>query len=74
MSAMKNLDLILQQNSPTPEEYDENKTLISMHLDGIIGANKLPQHLKDILFQWEQDELELDVKDTVAPWDNNFNE
>lgn len=74
MSAMKNLDLILQQNSPTPEEYDENKTLISMHLDGIIEANKLPQHLKDILFQWEQDELELDVKDTVASWDTNFSE
>ena len=59
MSAMKNLDLMVQETSVTPEDYEENKTLICMHMNGEILFEQLPQHLKDLLFQWETQEIEL---------------
>ena len=69
MSAMKNLDLICQQASATPEEYDETQTLISMHLNGEIDFKELPIHIQTLLMEWENDELELNSKE-IVPWEN----
>ena len=71
MSSMKNLDLIIQEVSTTPEDYDENKSLISMNLSGELEFKDLPTKLQDAMFQWEQEELELDSIDQydIQPWE-----
>ena len=60
MSAMKNLDLMLQHISDGAEDYEENKSLISMHLDGQLAYDKLPEVLQRVVMDWEVEEMELE--------------
>jgi hypothetical protein len=74
MSAMSNLDLMVKGVSMTDEEYENNKALISRHMNGEIVTQDLPQHLKDILFEWETDELELNHNiEQPKPWEDYGN-
>lgn len=60
MSAMKNLDLMIQQTVTTPDDYEDLKTQINMHISGEIQWFELTQQAKDILHQWEIEEMELE--------------
>ena len=63
MSAMKNLDFIIQNISMGPDEYDDNRELVSAHLNGELKFNDLPSHLQNAMTQWENEEMELAPKE-----------
>lgn len=69
MSAMKNLDLMIKQSSLNDREYEINKNLINQHFNGDLRSEQLPQRLKDVLFQWEIEEMELS-QDIPEPWED----
>ena len=63
MSAMKNLDFIIQNISMGPDEYNDNKELISANLNGELSFNELPVHLQTAMLEWENEEMELAPKE-----------
>lgn len=72
MSAMKNLDFIIQNISMGPDEYDDNRAIVSSHLNGEIQFNDLPQHLQNAMIEWEHDEMELAPKENyhdIQTWE-----
>lgn len=56
---MKTLDLMIQEQSPSQGQYEFNRTLIQLHLDGELSYNLLPQHLQDMLWEWELDSIDI---------------
>ena len=52
---------MVQKISVTPVEYENNKALISMYLNGDLTSDQLPQDIKDVLFQWEVEEAEIEA-------------
>ena len=71
MSAMKNLDFIIQNISMGPDEYQENVELISSHLNGERKFDDLPTHLQNAMITWENEELELEPKNyhDIQSWE-----
>ncbi len=67
MSSMKNLDLMIQGDN-----YEQYKELINQHFNGDLRSDELPQPLKDILFQWEIEEMELEPQDNydIREWES----
>ena len=73
MSAMKNLDLIIQNISMGPDEYNDNKELISANLNGELSFNELPVHLQTAMLEWENEEMELAPKENyhdIQAWED----
>ncbi len=62
MRSMNNLDLMVQEICMTPEEYEDNKAMVSIYLNGELSLDQLPQHLKDVIFQWEAEETQLELQ------------
>lgn len=74
MSSMKNLDYIVRDISIDESEYDENKTLISMHLNGELAFKDLPFMLQNAMMQWENEEMELAPKENyhdIHSWEES---
>ncbi len=74
MSAMKNLDFIVQNISIGPDEYQENVELVSAHMNGDIKFNDLPHNLQNAMLQWENEEMELAPKENyhdIQTWEES---
>ncbi|MBF0571112.1 MAG: hypothetical protein HQL12_04505 [Candidatus Omnitrophica bacterium] len=62
MKSMNSLDLMVRQISMTPVEYEKNKAIVSMYLDGELKSNQIPQYIKNVMFQWEAETIELELQ------------
>lgn len=69
MSSMSNLDLMLQHVARNNAEYEQYKSLINQHFNGDLRSDDLPQVLKDVLFDWEIEEMELSAN-IPEPWED----
>lgn len=69
--SMNNLDLLIKENSPTQQEYEDNKELIKMHLKNEIDYQSLPQGIKDILWEWEFDVIETNRFISQSTWEDS---
>ena len=73
MSAMKNLDLMIQQRTQSPEDYIEAKEMISMNINGEIPFDQLPPRFQQLIYDWESEEMELEYNgltdDAIEEWD-----
>ena len=56
MGMYKDLDIMIQEVSMTPQVYDLNKEMIVDYLSGDI--NSLPQSLQDVIYAWEKEQSE----------------
>ena len=56
MGMYKDLDIMIQEVSITPESYDSNKEMISNYLNG--DNKSLPQSLQNVVHAWEQEQYE----------------
>ena len=63
MSAYKDLDIMVQEVSLTPEVYESNKEMVSDYLSGELKL--LPQCLEDVIHAWEQEKYENYGTETV---------
>ena len=72
MSAMKNLDFIVQNISMTAIEYEDNKELINAHMYGKIPFSELPEKIQSAIVEWESDELELGAENyhDIESWED----
>ena len=58
MGAYNELDIMVQDVSMTPKEYDSNKELVSDYLSGDSDIKSLPQRLQDVIHEWEREQNE----------------
>ena len=56
MGMYKDLDIMIQEVSMTPEGYDSNKEMISDYLNG--DKKLLTQSLQNVIHAWEQEQYE----------------
>jgi len=63
MGVYKDLDIMIQDVSMTPEVYDSNKEMVSGYLSGDIKS--IPQYLQNVIRLWEQENYEDYGTDTV---------
>lgn len=63
MGMYKDLDIMIQEVSITPESYDSNKEIISNYLNG--DNKSLPQSLQNVVHAWEQELYENDGAGTI---------
>lgn len=69
MSSMSNLDLMIKEASANEQQYEEFKALVDKHFVGSIHAYDLPEVLKQVLFNWELGEMELESWG-CEPWED----
>ena len=58
MGAFKDLDIMIQEISLTPQEYDSNKEMISEYISGDVDIKSLPQRLQNVIHEWEREQYE----------------
>ena len=68
MGSMKNLDAIVKSKCISDEEYERNKRLIDMHFNGDVALEDLPQSMRDAIWEWEIDEIELSKHYSIESW------
>lgn len=54
----KELDQKIRTVSMSEEEYEENKHITALHLNGELGLRELPEVLQQAIFDWEIEENE----------------
>lgn len=58
MGIYKELDILIQEISLTPEEYESNKEIISDYLSGDVDIKSMPQRLQNLVHEWEREQCE----------------
>jgi len=58
MGAYNELDIMVQDVSMTPDEYESNKEIITDYLSGDTDIRDLPLRLQDVIHTWEYEQNE----------------